>query len=253
MISWLSCSALGAKVILGVSLRVMLLQDSCMLRQESLSLLGDDFALTLLLHSLKFLLGFLGFALLLIDNKFLFPQALDLALVFQLTHAASLSIHLLQTVILCEFLHQLALELFFHSFLFLGALHLESELVLSGSLEFLSDLDPLLSFSTLLELGSFLSLLHVKVVSELLLEHLLSHSLLLLGGQLLEDLVADRLGLLLHRLDLVLAGLLLFGVSAHHLVFVLIHLLLPFQKSSLFILRKDHISLRLLFLLENNS
>lgn len=100
---------------------------------------------------------------------------------FQLAHASSLSIHLLETIILGEFLHKLALEFFFHTSFFFSTLLLESELVLTGGLEFLTNLDSLLSLGSLLDLSCLFALLHIKVVSELLLEHLLSHSLLLFG------------------------------------------------------------------------
>ena len=199
------------------------------------------------------MLGNLRFSLSLIDGKFLLPQTLDLALMFQLTHAAPLSIHLLQSIILCELLHQLALELLFHAFLFLSTLSLESELVLAGGLELFTDAHAFLSLGSLLGLSGLFALLYIQVVSELLLEGLFGSPLLLLARQFLEDLVADGLGLLLHRLDFILSGLLLLSIPAHHLVLILVHLALALQQSSLLVLRQNHVSLTLLFLLLDNA
>mmetsp|Transcript_26545 Transcript_26545/g.35506 ORF Transcript_26545/g.35506 Transcript_26545/m.35506 type:complete len:209 (+) Transcript_26545:220-846(+) len=208
---------------------MVLLEDGGVLGQKSLLLHFDDFALTLLFLRLELLVGELGLALSLVDHQLLLPQALDLPLVFQLAHSTLLSIHLLQTFVLCELFHKLALEFFLHAFLFLSTLRLESELVLAGGLKLLSDAHALLSLGTLLRLGSLLALLNVKVISELLLEGFLGCTLFLLGGQLLEDLVTDGLSFELHGVDLVLASLLLLGVPAHHLVLVLVHLRLAFH------------------------
>ena len=192
-------------------------------------------------------------ALSLVDDELLLPQTLDFALVFQLAHAASLSIHLLKSVILCEFLHQLALELFLHAFLLFSPLGLESELVLAGGLELFTDAHAFLSLGSLLGLSGLFTLLYIQVVSELLLEGLFGSPLLLLASQFLEDLVADGLGLLLHRLDFILSGLLLLSVPAHHLVLILVHLALALQQGSLLVLRQNHVSLTLLFLLLDNA
>ena len=239
--------------VLRVRLRVVLLQNGGVLSQQSLLLLLDDVALTGLFLSLKLLLGELRLTLLLVNRQLLLPESLDLALVFQFTHATPLRIHLLQSVILCELLHQLALELFLHAFLLFGSLSLKSELVLAGCLELLTDTHTLLSLSSLLRLGGFLSLLHVQFVSQLLLEGLLRSSLLLLSGKLLEDLITDGFSLLLHGLDFILSGLLLLGVPAHHFVLVLVHLSLALEQCSLFVLREDHICLTLLLLLLDDA
>ena len=229
-------SALETALILRVGLRVMLLKDSCVFSQESSLLFLDNIALSALLLSLEFLLLSFSLALSLVDDKLLLPQTLDFALVFQLAHAASLSIHLLKSVILCEFLHQLALEFFLHAFLFLGTFSLESKLILTSSLKLLTNTDALLSLCSLLSLGSLFGLLHVQFIPQLLLEHLLGSTLLLLSGQLPEDLVTDGFSLLFHRLNFILSGLLLLSVPSDHLVFILIHLPLAFQEGTLLIL-----------------
>ena len=247
------CSSLEPAHVLRVGLRVMLLKDGGVLGQESCLLLLDDGSLAALFLLLKLLLGKLSLSLLLVDSELLLPESLDFALVFQLTHAASLSVHLLKSVILCELLHQLALEFLLHAFLFLGALSLESELVLACSLEFLADAHSLISLCTFLRLCGLFSLLHIEVVSELLLEHLLGSSLLLFGGELLEDLIANSLGFLLHSLDLILTSLLLLSIPSDHLVLVLVHFALAFQECSFLVLRKNHISLTLLFLLLDDA
>ena len=127
-------STLETALILRVSLRVMLLKDSGVLSQESGLLFLDNIALSCLFLSLEFLFLSFSLALSLVDDELLLPQTFDFALVFQLTHAASLSIHLLKSVILCEFLHQLALELFLHAFLFFGTFSLESKLIFTSCL-----------------------------------------------------------------------------------------------------------------------
>ena len=160
----------------------MLLQDSGMLGQKSLLLGFDNLLLALLLYSLLFLLGELGLALSLVDDELFLPQALDFSLMFLLAHATLLSIHLLQSVVLCELLHQLALEFFFHALLFFGTLSLKSELVLAGSLKLLSNTNTFLSLGSLLGLSSLFSFLNIKLVSKLLLELLLGSSTLFLGG-----------------------------------------------------------------------
>ena len=222
-------SSLETALILRVGLRVVLLEDGGVLGQESGLLFRDDVALSSLLLSLEFLLLSFGLALGLVDDELLLPQTLDFALVFQLAHAASLSIHLLESVVLREFLHQLALELFLHALLFFGTLGLESKLVLTSSLKFFTNTDALLSFSPLLSLGSLFGLLHVQVIPQLLLEHFLGGTLLLFIGKLPEDLVTDSFSLLFHRLNFVLSGLLLLSVPSDHLVFILIHLPLAFH------------------------
>lgn len=239
--------------VLAVSLRVVLLEDGGVLGQETLLLLLDDGALTNFFLLLELLLGLLESALLLVDSQLFLPQALDFALVLQLAHASSLSVHLLQSLVLCELFHQLALELFLHTFLLLCALGLESELVLTGSLEFLSNADTFLGFSPLLGHGSLFALLDVEFVSELLLEGLLGSSLLLFSRQLLEDFFTSCFDGALHLAKLLSTFLLLLSVTSDHLIFVLLHLFLALKESALFILRENHVSLGLLFLLLDDA
>lgn len=246
-------SSLEATDILAVRLGVMLLKDGGVLSQQSSFLDVDDISLTTLFLLFKLLLGKFGLALLLVDSKLFLPKALDFSLMFEFTHAASLRIHLLESVILGELLHQLALELFLHASLLFSTLSLKSKLVLTGSLELLTNADSLLSFSHLLHLGGFLGFLNIEVVSKLLLEHLLSSSLLLLGGKLLEDLITDGLSLLFHSFDLILTGLLLLSVPADHFVLVLVHLSLALEKCTFLVHGKDHISLGLFFLLLSDA
>lgn len=60
----------------------MLLKNCGMLGQKSLLLLGNDVAMTDLFLFLILSLGKLSLALLLVDDEFVLPQALDLSLVF---------------------------------------------------------------------------------------------------------------------------------------------------------------------------
>ena len=112
----------------------MLLKDSSVLSQESGLLFLDNIALSYFLLSFEFLLCSFSLALSLVNDELFLPQTLDFALVFQLAHAASLRIHLLESVVLCELFHQLALELFLHAFLFLGTFSLESKLIFTSCL-----------------------------------------------------------------------------------------------------------------------
>ena len=97
---------------------MVLLKDGSVLGKQSLLLFFDDGALAGLFLLFKLLLGSLGLSLGLVDCQLLLPEALDLALMLLFAHAASLSVHLLQSIVLCELLHQLALEILFHAFLF---------------------------------------------------------------------------------------------------------------------------------------
>ena len=161
---------------------MVLLKDGCMLGQKTQLLLLDDRTLTVLFLLLEVLLGLLSHTLLLVDCELLLPQAFDLALVFQLAHASPLSVHLLQSIVLCELLQEFALEFFFHASLLLSTLLLKSKLVFASGLKLLSNTHALLGLSSLLCLGSLFAFLHVKVVSELLLEHLLGGTNLLFVG-----------------------------------------------------------------------
>ena len=148
----------------------MLLEDGGVLGQQPLLLLLDDLALTTLLLRLELRLGHLSRALCFVNDELLLPQALDLALVFQLAHAALLSIHLLQALILRELLHQLSLELVLHALFLSSSLLLESHLELLSSLQLLSDAHTLLCLCTLLGQGCFFCLLNVKFIPEVFLE-----------------------------------------------------------------------------------
>jgi hypothetical protein len=96
-------------------------------------------------------------------------------------------------------------------------------------------------------------LLHIKLIAQPFLELLLSSAGFLLHGQLLKESFTRGFGLSLHALNLVLSILLFGGVTADHLVFVLLELVLARDERSLLIMGEDHISLRLLFFLLNNA
>lgn len=92
----------------------------------------------------------------LVNFKLLLPEALDLSFVFLLPHASSLRIHLLESFVLGELLHQLAFEFFLHLLLFFLFDGLEADLVLSGGLQLLTHSESLLSLGTFLGLGCLL-------------------------------------------------------------------------------------------------
>ena len=85
------------------------------------------------------------------------------------------------------------------------------------------------------------------------MEQFLGGSLLLLRRQLLEDLVANGLSLLLHGKDFVLSLLLLLGVPAHHFVLISIEFLLALKQGALLVLGENHISHRLFLLLLDDA
>ena len=97
-------SSLESANVLGACLGMVLKQDCLMLGQKSLLFLFDDATLTLFFCCLEVLLGLLGLALGLVDSELFLPQTLDFPLVFKLTHASSLGVHLLKSVIFCKFL-----------------------------------------------------------------------------------------------------------------------------------------------------
>lgn len=96
-------------------------------------------------------------------------------------------------------------------------------------------------------------LLHIKLIAQPFLELLLSSAGFLLHGQLLKEGFTRGFGLSLHALNLVLSILLLGRVTADHLIFVLLELILARDECSLLIMGEDHIGLRLLFFLLNNA
>lgn len=86
----------------------------------------------------------------------------------------------------------------------------------------------------------------VEFVAEVLLELLLSASLKLLGLESFENAIADGLGFVLCRLNLIQPLLLLLGVLANHLIFISLHLLLALDQSAFLVHGEDHVSLSLL-------
>merc|ERR1712151_1403555 len=139
--------------ILRSCFRVVQLKDCSVFGKQSLLLLLDNIGLSDLLLSLSFLFCLFGLSLLLVDDKLILPQLLHLSLVFLLAHPSSLGVHLLETLILGELLHQLSLEFVLHSLFFGFSFLLKFHLELLGSLEFGSDADTLFSLSSLLCLG----------------------------------------------------------------------------------------------------
>lgn len=215
----------------------MLLQDSGMLGQESLllQLYNGHLSELLVLFGNSFL--FLDLTLSTVNSESVLPETLDLALVFQLTHAPLLGVHLLETFILGKLLHQFVLEFVFKSLLFGSALSLKTGLELLGGLQFFANSVLSGDISTLLSKGSFFFLLNIKFVSEVLLEFFFKTTLFFLSGELLKKGFSLLFSSGFHALDLVLSHLLLGSIATDHLIFVLFELFLSSQQSTFLLLR----------------
>lgn len=200
-------------------------------------------AFLLLRYFLSLLLGLLRQSLLLQNFLLLLPQHLHLALVFLFPHATSLCVHLLETLIFGELLHQLALEFILHALFFLSPLSLQTDLVVLCGLQFFTHSDTLFSLCFFTGLSRFLAFLPVQLIAEVLLEFSFSAALVLLSLESLEDLVADSLCLGLEPGNCVGTSLLLLGVASHHLIFVLVHFLLAFHQRAFLVHRQNHVSL----------
>jgi len=235
-------SSKGSLVLAG-GFRVVQLQNSGMLFQKSPLLLLYNVAFLLLRRLLGLLLGLFGQSLLLQNFLLLLPQHLHLALVFLFPHATSLRVHLLETFILGELLHQLALEFVLHALFFLSPLSLQSDLVVLRGLQLFTHSHTLVGFSFFAGLSSLFALLPVQLVAEVLLEFGFSAALVLLSLESLEDLVADSFSLGLEPGNGVSTSLLLLGVASHHLIFVLVHFLLAFHQRAFLVHRQNHVSL----------
>ena len=105
-----------------------------MLGQQSLLLPLDYLRFSLLLSQLLRMLLHFHLPLRTEYRQLLLPESLNLASMLQLAHPSLLSIHLLKTLICCELLQQLLLEVFFKTLLLGGSLSFESHLELLGLL-----------------------------------------------------------------------------------------------------------------------
>ena len=175
-------SHLGLGVVHGRGLRVVLLEDFSMLSQQSLFLHLNNRHLSELFLLLSHTLLLLNFTLSSVDLESVLPETLDLTLVFKLTHTSLLGVHLLETLILSKLSHQLVLEFVFKSLLFSSAFSLETSLELLGSLQLFTNSVLSSNISALLGKSSLLLLLNVQFVSKVLLELLLSTTLLLFSS-----------------------------------------------------------------------
>jgi len=204
----------------------MFFEYDSMLSKKALLLLLDYRHLDLLLLLLLFAFGCLDFALGVIYSKTLLPKPFDLAFVLQLAHAPFLGVHLLEAFILGELSHQFLLKFVLQAFLFCRPLGLQPELEFFSRLELLTDLTLAFGLSGLLCKCGLLFLLHIKFVTELLLEISFGAPGLFFLCKLLEECFAHGLSLCFHVLDLLLPVLLLGGIPTDHLVLVLLELLL---------------------------
>jgi len=176
------------------------------------------------------------------------PKFLDLSLVSLLSHSPLLSVHLFQTLVFCEFLCHLDLELVFHPLLFGKSLGLKSDLVVLCFLQ-LHLLSKLLVFFFLFLNASLLFLLlHLQFVSKSFYVLGFLSTLSLLLSKSVKDGISLGFHLGLHSLEFVASLLLLILELFDHLVFILFELSLSFEQSILFVDRKNHVLLGLLLL-----
>lgn len=195
----------------------------------------------------------LGLPLRLVDRQLFLPETLNLTLMLLFTHAATLGVHLLESLVFGELLHEFELELFFHALLFGSTLRLQLHLELLGCLQLFAYAHSLLCLSPFLGLGSSFSLLVEKLISEVLFKFVLSPARIFFRFELLKDLATCFLSLGLQGVQLILAGLLLGSVTADHLVFISFHLCLSLLQCALLTLRHNHVILGLVFLLGHDS
>lgn len=187
----------------------------------------------------------LQFALGMIYSKFFSPEPLDFALVFLFAHPTFLVIHLLKTLILGKFLHQLCSENLFHALFFGGALSLETHLEVFCFLKFLLNSLPLFNFCFFSLNRSLFSFLVVEFIPKIFLELFLSPSCDLLCFKSFEYLVPCICCCVFRCLNLVHALLLLLGIPSDHFIFVALHFLLSPLLSSFLLYTQDHVSLSL--------
>jgi len=228
-------------------------EDFGVLGQETFLLLLNNICESLFFGELGGTLVNLQLALGLVDDQLILPEALDFALVLYLAHASLLRIHLLETLILGELLHQPLFEFVLHAALLSSALSLEAHLEVLGLLQLLDIALLQLTSGQFLGAGGLFALLEVEFVAEVFLEFLFGSALRLFLFELLEDGVAGLLSGVLGGLDLVEALLLLIGVLADHFVFVLLHFLLTALEGPLLVDGEDHVSLGLLHLLGGDA
>ena len=191
-----------------------------MLPEESLFLHLYNSGLAVLFFFSESLLFTFDGPLCLVDSQFLLPQPLDLSLVLLLLHASLLSIHLLESLILSELLHEFDLELALHAFFLSLPFLLELLLILLGCHQLLPEVFPFLNLCLFLNSGRLLILLEVEFIAEVLHILLLKASACFLISQLLEYLFPRSLCLCLPSLDLALSDLLLSSILLEHLIFV---------------------------------
>jgi hypothetical protein len=225
---------------------VVLLQNRCVLRKQSLLLLFHNGRLVSLFGNLSVALGQFDCALLSEDGQLLLPQALDLAAVLLLAHTALLLSHLLEPFVFGELGEQLLFEVLLKALFFGGTFGLQTHLEVFGLLKLSLRLLFLGNGIGLALASSEFILLVVKLIAEVLAELSLLSASHLLSLKLFENGVARGLSLILGGLNLVEALLLLLSVLANHLVFIRFHLLLATDQSSLLIHGEDHVGLSLL-------
>jgi len=165
---------------------------------------------------------------------------------FLLAHSAFLGIHLLQFFVLGEALEQLLFEFVLHAELFRLAFGLESQLEVFRFLKLLLDALSLFHFGSLAGYSCLFSFLEVKLISQVFLELFFGPTLVLFSLKTFKNLVTGSFCSILCSLDLAESLLLLFGVSAHHFVFELLHLLLSLLERPFLVYAEDHIGLGLL-------
>lgn len=185
----------------------------------------------------------------LVSLESLLPQDFYVPFVLLLADSPLLLVHLLELLVLSEFLHQFCFELSLKSAVFCFPLRLEKCLLLSGFLELFALIFLLLLLLLFSERSSELLFLVVELIAQVLLELLAPPAFHLLGLEPPEDLLFVCFKRILLFLDLILTFLLLLGILANHLILKLFKFPLSLKHCFLFFHTQNHVSLSLIHLL----
>lgn len=203
---------------------MVLLQNVTVLSDQPSLLVFND--LPLLSFKLIGCLPFCDFhfSLLFVHLKFLLPQPLDLFLMLELLHSSALSVHLFNSIVLCELLEHLSFEFILDSLFFSHSFSLHLLLVSFSSEKVFLILHSLGLFSSFFLSQHFLVFFLLQLVSQVFNVLLLSSSLLFFFLQSLEDLFSFSFSNSFLFLDIALSLVLQLCVLADHLILESINL-----------------------------
>lgn len=224
---------------------MVLLQNVTVLSDQPSLLVFNDLPLL----SLKLISCFpfcdFHFSLLFVHLKFLLPQPLDLFLMLELLHSSALSVHLFDSIVLCELLEHLSFELILDSLFLSHSFSLHLLLVSLSSKKIFLVLYSLGFFSSFLLSQHLLVFFLLQLVSQVFNVLLLSSSLLFFFLKSLEDLFSLRFCNSLLFFDIAFSLVLQLCVLADHFILESINLSKSVKVCFLLHERSDHVSLSL--------